>query len=232
MSYPYKRVRVRKPTDRKINTSYRGKLIKQILWAIVIVVMVIIIKAMNMSVTNDGLGLLIENLNRDMDVKKTAYHIKKAFDEVPDFHNKTMAVFGNISNNRLSKKYVPPMEGEIVSSYGDSIDPILNTKSFQRGIDMISFKDTYIRGIDDGIIAEVGESENLGKYIKISHGKDVFAIYSNCTEVKIKKGDEIRKGDRIGIFRKNINKEHFHFELWVNGNVVDPTEYIKFKNII
>ncbi|PAB61367.1 M23 family metallopeptidase [Anaeromicrobium sediminis] len=232
MSYPYKRVRVRRPTDGKINTSYRKKLIKQILWAIGIVVVVIIIKTMNMSVTNDGLGLLKENIHKDMDVKKTAYYVKKAFNEVPNFHNKTMEVFGNMTSSRLNKKYVPPIEGEIVSSYGDSIDPILNTKSFQRGIDMMSFKDTYVRGIDDGTIAEVGESENLGMYVKVSHGSDVFAIYSNCTEIKVKKGDEIRKGDRIGVFRKNDNGKYFHFELWVNGNVVDPTEYIKFNNII
>lgn len=231
MSYPYKGVKARRPNDRRRKRSFRRTLMNQILWAIIIVAMIILIKSMNLSLTNKAVGTIKETINNDMDMKKVALYFDRARVKATEVQEKTISVFSFMSNKRSNIKYVPPIEGEITSYYGQSTEPYSNTKNFQRGIDMQSYKDTFIRSIDEGVVAEVGESDTLGKYIKISHDSDVFAIYSNCSEIKVKEKQNVTKGESIAVFRKD-DENYFHFELWVNGDVVDPSDYIEFKNII
>lgn len=98
------------------------------------------------------------------------------------------------------------------------------------GIDYISDEVFEIVSIMDGTVTDVKQDDVLGNIIEIKHGNDYVSTYQSLSEVSVKKGDNITQGQVIG--KSGINKldkdmgNHLHFELYTNGQVVDPNLYI------
>ncbi|MBE5805552.1 MAG: hypothetical protein E7313_02380 [Clostridiales bacterium] len=76
---------------------------------------------------------------------------------------------------------------------------------------------------------------NYGNHIKISHtdqsGTVVQTLYAHCTNIEenLKIGDTVSKGQLIGTVGTTGQSTgpHLHFEFIVNGEYVDPHDYIK-----
>ena len=98
------------------------------------------------------------------------------------------------------------------------------------GVDYTSDEVFEVVAVLDGEVIEVKEDELLGKIVEIKHGNDFVATYQSLSEVTIKKGDNVTQGQVIGKSGTNkIDKEvgnHLHFELYTNGQIVDPMLYI------
>ena len=113
---------------------------------------------------------------------------------------------------------------------------------------IIYHEDTYIQntGVDynqdevfdvisilDGEVIEVEEKELLGKSVTIRHNNEIISIYQSLSETTVKKGDQVTAGQVIGKSGTcELNKElnnHLHFELTINGEIVDPENYLGKK---
>lgn len=113
-----------------------------------------------------------------------------------------------------------------------------NTYMQNSGIDFVSKNVFDIVAILDGTVVNVKDDETLGKIVEIKHNDDYISIYQSLSEVTVKKGDTVTQGQVIGKSGTNeLDKEignHLHFELYINGQVVDPNLYlnkeIKEKN--
>ncbi|MBF8984309.1 M23 family metallopeptidase [Lutibacter sp. B2] len=241
MNQSYRRVKgknakgfVRK-NNSNIKKPFYKKMIKQIVWCIIIISLVILFKNINTSITNTALDIMKDSINNEIDVKKTTKQIVEYVKEVPKLSNKVVNVFNDFSDKKdIKMNFIPPIDGEIISHYGKNVDPILETNTFQRGIDIVNVEDKEVVSIADGVIIETGESKNFGKYIKVKHSNDVFSLYGNCSNFLIEKGKRVKRGQHIAtVFSASENKNsHLHFELWIHGNVVDPTHYISFDRKI
>lgn len=111
-----------------------------------------------------------------------------------------------------------------------------NTYMQNSGVDYISENVFDVNSILDETVIEVKEDDMLGKIVEIKHENDYISIYQSLSEVKVKKGDIIKQGQVIGKSGKNeLDKEmgnHLHFELYLNGQIVDPNLYLnkEFEN--
>lgn len=113
---------------------------------------------------------------------------------------------------------------------------------------IIYHEDTYIQntGVDytqdevfdvisilDGEVIEVEEKELLGKSVTIRHNNEIISVYQSLSETTVKKGDQVTAGQVIGKSGTcELNKElnnHLHFELTINGEIVDPENYLGKK---
>lgn len=98
------------------------------------------------------------------------------------------------------------------------------------GIDFVSENTFDVVAILEGTVTNVKEDETLGKIVEIKHDNDYISIYQSLQEVSVKKGDTVTQGQVIGKSGTNeLDKEignHLHLELYVNGQVVDPTLYL------
>ena len=105
-----------------------------------------------------------------------------------------------------------------------------NTYMQNSGVDFVSEKTFDVVAILDGSVTDVKDDETLGKVIEIKHDNGYVSIYQSLSEVSVKKGDIITQGQVIGKSGTNeLDKDignHLHFELYVNGQVVDPTLYL------
>lgn len=105
-----------------------------------------------------------------------------------------------------------------------------NTYLQNSGTDFINENIFDVVAVLDGNVTDVKEDETLGKVIEIKHDNGYISIYQSLSEVSVKKGDMITQGQVIGKSGTNeLDKDmgnHLHFELYVNGQVVDPTLYL------
>ena len=98
------------------------------------------------------------------------------------------------------------------------------------GIDYV-LKDTFdVVSVLDGTVTDVKQDDILGNVVEIKHGNDYVTTYQSLSEVAVKKGDSVTQGQVIG--KSGTNKlykdmgNHLHFELYTNGQIVDPNLYI------
>ncbi len=98
------------------------------------------------------------------------------------------------------------------------------------GVDFVSQNVFDVVAILNGEVTNVKEDETLGKIVEIKHDNDYIAIYQSLSEISVKKGDTITQGQVLGKSGTNeLDKEignHLHFELYLNGQAVDPTLYL------
>ena len=80
-----------------------------------------------------------------------------------------------------------------------------------------------------GTVKEVKEDETLGNSITIDHNNGIYSVYQSITDINVKNGDVVNKGDIIAkSSTSNISTEldnHLYFELIINGVCVNPENY-------
>lgn len=105
-----------------------------------------------------------------------------------------------------------------------------NTYMQNSGTDFVDEKVFDVVAVLDGSVTDVKEDETLGKVVEIKHENGYISIYQSLSEVSVKKGDMVTQGQVIGKSGTNeLDKDmgnHLHFELYVNGTVVNPTLYL------
>ncbi|MEZ4852350.1 MAG: M23 family metallopeptidase [Bacteroidia bacterium] len=132
----------------------------------------------------------------------------------------------------------PIEKGEINSkaTYGArdlKVDGKVVTK-FHKGIDIVAPTGTPIYASADGTV-EKADSENVGKNygnnIIIKHDETYKTRYAHLSEMKVKAGAKVKKGDIIG-YSGNTGLStgpHLHFEVIKDGENVDPQKFFSKK---
>lgn len=102
--------------------------------------------------------------------------------------------------------------------------------NFHYGVDLASPKGTPIKSVADGVVKEAYYSTGktgYGNNIIISHNKKYRTRYAHLNSIKVKVGDSILKGQKIGTVGntghvKGKNGFHLHFEVHVYGKPINP----------
>jgi murein DD-endopeptidase MepM/ murein hydrolase activator NlpD len=118
---------------------------------------------------------------------------------------------------------MPPISG-VISSYFDPEKDHL-------GIDILAPHDTPVKAIWDGHVIMADWTLETGYTIGIQHSDDMVSFYKHNASLLKKNGAFVRAGEAIAIIGntgKLTSGPHLHFELWLQGKPVDPTNYIDF----
>jgi murein DD-endopeptidase MepM/ murein hydrolase activator NlpD len=203
---------------------------KKIVICIGIVLLAILMKTINLPFTNKAVDVVKTTLSKEVDFKQTGKQILKYVQTVPTLPYKAASVFNNMGKEKIDGlKLLAPTHGTIITRHGENIDPVLNTKTYQLGIEIMPGTDKSIISITEGEIIEVGESKNFGKFIKIQHSGNVSALYGNCEQIFVNKGDQVKGGHKLGKLSDTKSEDSaLQFLLWINDQEVDPEAYINF----
>lgn len=105
-----------------------------------------------------------------------------------------------------------------------------NTYMPNSGIDYTSDETFDVVSVLDGTVMDVKKDDLLGNCIEIKHNNNYMTIYQSLSEVNVNKGDAVIAGQLIGKSGVNtLDKEignHLHFEMYINGAVVNPLDYV------
>lgn len=98
------------------------------------------------------------------------------------------------------------------------------------GIDYVLDQTFDVVAVLDGTVTNVKQDDILGTIVEIKHDNNYVTTYQSLSDVTVKKDDIVTQGQVIGKSGSNkLDKDmgnHLHFELYTNGQVVDPNLYI------
>lgn len=101
---------------------------------------------------------------------------------------------------------------------------------FHQGIDLISSKygTDYIVAFADGVVSYAGMNGGYGNVVYINHGNGYQTRYAHQKYLNVKVGQAVKKGDILGYMGTTGNStgNHVHFEVRINGNTVNPYDYV------
>jgi murein DD-endopeptidase MepM/ murein hydrolase activator NlpD len=86
---------------------------------------------------------------------------------------------------------------------------------------------------DDGIVTHAGCGSSCrkgyGYYVDIDHGNGIITRYGHASQIIVKVGDQVRRGDPIMLMGCTgmCTGPHVHFEVRLNGRVTNPLPYIQ-----
>lgn len=217
-------VRSRRYTRRRKN--YGITLLKQLIACIIIVLLVIIIKKMDLAIVNKGLDKVHESLTKHYTVAEIFQSSKEIMAKSKNIPKSITAAFKN-SGNKLA--FSPPTDvNAVISTFGDKKGYFESEyNGFERGMKFQSDKELQVYSVGGGVVAEVAETSQNGKYIRIVHADDIVSIYKGCTQIYVKPLEKVKKGQLIASISPE-NNGYLSFELWYNGEIVNPSNYIDF----
>lgn len=67
-----------------------------------------------------------------------------------------------------------------------------------------------VYAVAGGTVVDVGTSEDIGNYIVISHGGSSESIYGNLTNVRVKENERVKKGEIIGGYEQDSQKDFYY----------------------
>ena len=132
-----------------------------------------------------------------------------------------------IDGEYIKSKYEPiiPVSGTVTSRYGTR-EPTEIISANHKGIDIGANTGTPIYASIAGTVTLVSDEGDYGTHVKIEN-EDILTIYAHCSEILVKEGDKIKKGDKIALVGSTGNSTgpHLHFEVRRDNRTVNP-EYI------
>lgn len=133
----------------------------------------------------------------------------------------------NISNRQntslTSLSFMAPVKGLVSSSFNQNVE--------HYGVDVTARKNTPIKACMSGTVIFADWTTETGYVLLIQHTQEIISVYKHCSALLKNEGDFVRTGEAIAIIGnsgENTSGPHLHFELWHEGNPVNPESYISF----
>lgn len=115
-----------------------------------------------------------------------------------------------------------PLKGVVSQGYDKVIHPY---------IDITAPANTVVTSVLDGTVVEAGWRDETGYTIILQHRGDVISVYKHNQKLLKKQGEHVTAGAPVALVGNTgslTTGDHLHFELWYDGDPVDPTKYINF----
>jgi murein DD-endopeptidase MepM/ murein hydrolase activator NlpD len=97
------------------------------------------------------------------------------------------------------------------------------------GINIALPEGTSVKAAESGVVAYAGnELKGYGNLILIRHPNGFVSAYANTSEIDVKRGDTVKRGQTIAKSGQsgNVSTPQLHFELRKGTTPVDPTQYL------
>ena len=154
-------------------------------------------------------------------------------DKITDQRVDLMTVMeSRLFDQKIKKLMVPtqqPVVGGILgSSFGWRIDPVNGRSALHTGLDFPSEQGTSILAAAGGVVVVQEYHPAYGNMVEIDHGNDLITRYAHAAKVLVKKGDLIKRGQKIAEVGSTGRSTgpHLHFEVLVQGVFQDPQKFL------
>jgi len=150
-----------------------------------------------------------------------------------DQEQQLSALEGLLLNRRLNERVSPsgrPVKKGWQSSYfGRRTDPVTGKSAYHRGVDFAGKYGNEVIAVGDGVVSWSGDRYGFGNLIEIKHGNGYLTRYAHNQANLVAVGDQVTQGQTIALMGSTGRSTgpHVHFEVWRNGQAVDPAKYIR-----
>ncbi|MGH6626548.1 MAG: M23 family metallopeptidase [Burkholderiaceae bacterium] len=141
-------------------------------------------------------------------------------------------VESRLFDQKIKKMMVPtqpPVPGKSLgSAFGWRIDPFTGRSALHTGLDFQADTGTPILAAAGGVVVTQEFHPAYGNMVEVDHGNDLVTRYAHSSKVWVKKGDLIKRGQKIaevGTTGRSTGP-HLHFEVLVQGVPQDPQKFL------
>ncbi len=169
--------------------------------------------------------LLIRTRKKLDQLEKRLYAQSKSFDEVIELAKKKEKMLRSIP------AIIPVSRKDLtagIGPFGWRIDPIYKTRAMHAGMDFPSPPGTPIHVTGDGVVESIESNYwGYGNMVLVNHGFGYKTLYAHLKEFKVEAGQQVRRGDVIGLVGSTgkSTAPHLHYEVIRNGEKLNPINY-------
>ncbi|HMT28680.1 MAG TPA: M23 family metallopeptidase [Bacteroidia bacterium] len=173
----------------------------------------------------ENADLIIETTRKLDKLTKQMYVQSKSFDEIVELAKDKSHMLASIpaiqpvANKDLTR---------IASGFGYRIHPIYKTTKFHEGLDFSAPVGTDIYATGNGIVKVVEiDSRGYGNHVIISHGFGYETLYGHMSQIKVRNGQKVKRGDIIGVVGSTgtSTAPHLHYEVIKQGTKINPINF-------
>ncbi len=127
-----------------------------------------------------------------------------------------------------------PVEGRFMGPFGMRTDPFSGEGAFHKGIDISAPTGTPVHATADGVVIFSAMESGFGRLVVIDHGGGMQTYYAHLSRFKVYAGQEVRRGDEIGLVGSSgrTTAPHLHYEVHLGGNAVNPSAYLQSARVV
>ncbi len=141
-------------------------------------------------------------------------------------------VESRLFDQRVRRMMAPTQEpirgAHLGSAFGWRIDPFTGRSALHTGLDFQAEPGTPILAASGGVVVTQEFHPAYGNMVEIDHGNDLVTRYAHASRVLVKKGDLVKRGQKIaevGTTGRSTGP-HLHFEVMVQGVPQDPQKFL------
>jgi Membrane proteins related to metalloendopeptidases len=118
--------------------------------------------------------------------------------------------------------FYTPLKGVVSQGFDRTLHPY---------VDVTAPTGTAVMAVLDGTVVFAGWEEADGYTLAIQHKGDILSVYKRNEKLLKKAGDTVKAGTPVALVGSSgslTKGDHLRFELWYDGEAVDPAAYISF----
>lgn len=119
-----------------------------------------------------------------------------------------------------------PVAGSLVRSHE------LNTfqrEVFRKGSLLQASRSPEVRAVGDGGVVFRGEMPGFGKTVILRHGGEDFSVYALLSEIEVRTGQSVLKGEKLGMVGASEGSDVLYFEVRRSGKVLNPRKFLALR---
>jgi murein DD-endopeptidase MepM/ murein hydrolase activator NlpD len=156
----------------------------------------------------------------DLSLGETTGEFRKDFEQTD---LSLSALTGNNYSELQETFFFSPITGFITDKY--------DARRGHFGVDIGTKANEPIKCIADGTVILSSWTQDSGYVIMVQHQGNLTSVYKHNAELLKKVGAFVNAGEILSIVGNSgemTSGPHLHFELWYNGNAINPEEFVTF----
>lgn len=130
---------------------------------------------------------------------------------------------------RVAPNLTWPIENvRVTSGFGTRRHPIFKKRKHHKGVDFQARKGDRVLSAGTGKVIVARRHRSYGLRVEVDHGDGIVTSYSHLSSMLVKRGDEVKPGDDIGLAGRTgrATGVHLHFEVMIDGRDVNPLKFL------
>ena len=173
---------------------------------------------------------LVINHSHNVKIRQMEEKFKEKIKQKENFIDSLNYKFDKLYNTIDSLPLGLPLDTFVLKDdFGVRKHPIYGKWQMHSGVDLIdTWRDTvYSTGA--GVVIYARRNQGYGKTIKIQHAFSFTTKYAHLHKIFVKKDQNIKKGEAIGIMGAtgHVTGQHLHYEISYNEEKVDPLPFLE-----
>lgn len=128
----------------------------------------------------------------------------------------------------LKGKLPWPVEGRVVSHFGEQRHPRFYTKTENPGIWIQTEPRSQVVAVAEGNVIYASRLRGYGNFLIVQHDEEYYTLYARLSEISVRPGDEVERSQKIGTADGGwTSVARLHFQIRKGKQSLDPVEWLR-----